>query len=309
MTDLVEPKQVDIVYETEEPVRYEVIDNVAWIIMNRPQFNNAQNGQMTYALDDAFNRAVQDDAVRCIVLGGEGKNFSAGHDIGTPGRDVHKHFENRLMVPGHVNKPAAELLYTREQEQYLGMCRRWRDVPKPTVAMVQGACIAGGLMLAWVCDLIIATDDAFFQDPVNRMGIPGVEYFAHAFELPPRVAKEFLLLGERMSAQRAEQFGMVNRIVTRETLRDETARVAAKLAAQPRLGNWLTKQAINHVEELRGKRTAMDAVFHMHHFAHAQNDLVQGSAIAGFGAKEMAAANKKDAGETPADNKREASES
>jgi enoyl-CoA hydratase len=297
MTDLVEPKQVDIVYETEEPVRYEVIDNVAWIIMNRPQFNNAQNGQMTYALDDAFNRAVQDDAVRCIVLGGEGKNFSAGHDIGTPGRDVHKHFENRLMVPGHVNKPAAELLYTREQEQYLGMCRRWRDV------------IAGGLMLAWICDLIIATDDAFFQDPVNRMGIPGVEYFAHAFELPPRVAKEFLLLGERMSAQRAEQFGMVNRIVTRETLRDETARVAAKLAAQPRLGNWLTKQAINHVEELRGKRTAMDAVFHMHHFAHAQNDLVQGSAIAGFGAKEMAAANKKDAGETPADNKREASES
>jgi enoyl-CoA hydratase len=309
MTDLVEPKQVDIVYETEEPVRYEVIDNVAWIIMNRPQFNNAQNGQMTYALDDAFNRAVQDDAVRCIVLGGEGKNFSAGHDIGTPGRDVHKHFENRLMVPGHVNKPAAELLYTREQEQYLGMCRRWRDVPKPTVAMVQGACIAGGLMLAWICDLIIATDDAFFQDPVNRMGIPGVEYFAHAFELPPRVAKEFLLLGERMSAQRAEQFGMVNRIVTRETLRDETARVAAKLTAQPRLGNWLTKQAINHVEELRGKRTAMDAVFHMHHFAHAQNDLVQGSAIAGFGAKEMAAANKKDAGETPADNKREASES
>jgi enoyl-CoA hydratase len=297
MNNLVEPKKVDIVYETEEPVRYEVIDNVAWITMNRPQFNNAQNGQMTYALDDAFNRAVQDDEVRCIVLAGEGKHFSAGHDIGTPGRDVHKHFENRLMVPGHVNKPAAELLYTREQEQYLGMCRRWRDVPKPTVAMVQGACIAGGLMLAWVCDLIIATDDAFFQDPVNRMGIPGVEYFAHAFELPPRVAKEFLLLGERMSAQRAEQFGMVNRIVARENLRAETAAVAAKLASQPRLGNWLTKQAINHVEELRGKRSAMDAVFHMHHFAHAQNDLVQGNSIAGLGAKEMAAANKKDAGE------------
>jgi len=298
MSDLVEPRKVDIVYETDSPVLYEVEGAVAWITMNRPDFNNAQNGQMTYALDDAFNRAVQDDAVRAIVLAGNGKHFSAGHDIGTPGRDVHKHFENRLMVPGHVNKPAAELLYTREQEQYLGMCRRWRDISKPTVAMVQGACIAGGLMLAWVCDLIIATDDAFFQDPVNRMGIPGVEYFAHAFELPPRVAKEFLLLGERMSAQRAEQFGMVNRIVSRENLRAETAAIAAKLAAQPRLGNWLTKQAINHVEELRGKRNAMDAVFHMHHFAHAQNDLVQGSAIAGLGAKEMAAANKKDAGES-----------
>jgi enoyl-CoA hydratase len=265
--------------------------------MDRPDFNNAQNGQMTYALDDAFNRAVQDDDVRVIVLAGNGKHFSAGHDIGTPGRDVHKHFENRLMVPGHVNKPAAELLYTREQEQYLGMCRRWRDIPKPTVAMVQGACIAGGLMLAWVCDLIVASEDAFFQDPVNRMGIPGVEYFAHAFELPPRIAKEFLLLGERMSAERAQQFGMVNRLVPREQLREEVAAIAAKLAAQPRLGNWLTKQAVNHVEELRGKRAAMDAVFHMHHFAHAQNDLVQGNSIAGLGAKEMAAANKKQAGE------------
>ncbi|GLR68256.1 enoyl-CoA hydratase [Acidocella aquatica] len=297
MTDLVEPQKVDIVYETEEPVRYEVDGAVAWITMNRPGFNNAQNGQMTYALDDAFQRAVNDDAIRAIVLAGEGKHFSAGHDIGTPGRDVQKDFDRRLMVAKHVNKPAAELLYTREQEQYLGMCRRWRDAPKPTVAMVQGACIAGGLMLAWVCDLIIASEDAFFQDPVVRMGIPGVEYFAHAFELPPRVAKEFLLLGERMSAKRAEQFGMVNRIVPREKLREETASVAVKLAAQPRLGAWLTKQAVNHVEELRGKRTAMDAVYHMHHFAHAQNDLTVGNSIAGLDAKAMAAANRKQADE------------
>lgn len=295
--DLVEPQKVDIVYETEEPVTYEVIDNVAWIMLNRPDFNNAQNGQMTYALDDAFIRATNDDAVRCIVLGGNGKHFSAGHDIGTPGRDVMKHFENRLMVPGHVNKPAAELLYTREKEQYVGMCRRWRDVSKPTIAMVQGACVAGGLMLAWVCDLIVASEDAFFQDPVNRMGIPGVEYFAHAYELPPRVAKEFLLLGERMSAQRAEQFGMVNKVVPRDELRDAVSAWAAKLVAQPRLGNWLTKQAINHVEELMGKRNAMEAQYHMHHFAHAQNDLVQGSSIAGLDAKKMAAANKKEAGE------------
>jgi enoyl-CoA hydratase len=298
--DLVEPQKVDITYETDEPVLYEVIDNVAWITMNRPQFNNAQNGQMTYALDDAFRRAVNDDAVRCIVLAGNGKHFSAGHDIGTPGRDLHHEFDKREILPGHTNKPAAELLYTREQEQYLGMCRRWRDAPKPTVAMVQGACIAGGLMLAWVCDLIIASEDAFFQDPVVRMGIPGVEYFAHAYELPPRIAKEFLLLGERMTAQRAERFGMVNRIVARERLREETASLAARLAAQPRLGAWLTKQAVNHVEELRGKRAAMDAVFHMHHFAHAQNDLTMGSSIAGLDAKAMAAENKRQAGEVAA---------
>jgi enoyl-CoA hydratase len=297
MTDLVEPRKADVVYETTEPVRYEVVDRVAWITMNRPSFSNAQNSQMTYALDAAFQRAVNDDTVRAIVLAGDGKHFSAGHDIGTPGRDVNQSFERVHLLADHVNKPAAEFLYTREQEVYLGMCRRWRDVSKPTVAMVQGACIAGGLMLAWVCDLIIASDDAYFQDPVVRMGIPGVEYFAHAFELPPRIAKEFLLLGERMPAARAEQFGMVNRVVPRDRLREETAAVAAKLAAQPRLGAWLTKQAINHVEELRGKRSAMDTVFHMHHFAHAQNDLTLGNSIAGLDAKAMAAANKKRSGE------------
>lgn len=291
--NLVEPKQVDIVYETDEPVLYRTEGAVAWVTMNRPAFNNAQNSQMTHALDAAFRRAIDDDSVKAIVLAGTGKHFSAGHDIGTPGRDLHKSFDRAHLWPDHTNKPAAELLYTREQEVYLGMCRRWREMPKPTVASIQGACIAGGLMLAWVCDLIVASEDAFFQDPVVRMGIPGVEYFAHGFELPPRVAKEFLLLGERMPAQRAYNFGMVNSVVPRDGLEEETRRIANKLAEMPRLGLSLTKQAINHVEDLRGKRSAMDAVFHMHHFAHAQNDLVSGDSLAGLTGKSMASANKK----------------
>jgi enoyl-CoA hydratase len=296
MTDLVAPKPADITYETDQPVRYETDGAVAHLIMNRPAFNNAQNSQMTYALDAAFRRATDDDAIRVIVLRGEGRHFSAGHDIGTPGRDISAAWPRHMLVPDHTNKPAAEFLYTREHEVYLGMCRRWRDIPKPTIAAVQGACIAGGLMLAWVCDLIVATDDAFFQDPVNRMGIPGVEYFAHGFELPPRVAKEFLLLGERMPAARAYQFGMVNRLATRDTLLADVKKIADELATRPRLGNWLTKQALNHVEDLRGKRTAMDAVFHMHHFAHAQNDLTSGNSLGGLDAKSMAAANKKQGG-------------
>ncbi len=292
MSDLVEPRKADIVYETDEPVRYEVDGAVAHIIMNRPGFNNAQNSQMTYALDGAFRRAVDDDAIRAIVLRGEGKHFSAGHDIGTPGRDVTATWDRKMLVPDHVNKPAAEFLYTREHEVYIGMCRRWRDIPKPTVAAVQGACVAGGLMLAWICDIIVATDDAFFQDPVNRMGIPGVEYFAHGFELPPRIAKEFILLGARMPADRAYNFGMVNQLSTRETLLADVKKIADELASRPRLGNWLTKQALNHVEDLRGKRTATDAHFHMHHFAHAQNDLTSSNSLGGMDAKSMAAANK-----------------
>jgi enoyl-CoA hydratase len=164
--------------------------------------------------------------------------------------------------------------------------------------MVHGACVAGGLMLAWVCDLIIASEDAYFQDPVGRMGIPGVEYFAHGFELPPRIAKEFILLGERMSAERALQFGMVNRVVPREQLEPTVTAMATELATRPRLGNWLTKQALNHVEDLRGKRTAMDAHFHMHHFAHAQNDLTSTNSLGGLDAQSMAAANKRQSGES-----------
>ena len=190
---------------------------VTRITMNRPEYRNAQNSAMTYALDDAFYAAAADDEVKVIILAGEGKHFSAGHDIGTPGRDIDQSFPRRAgLWWDHVGKDGAESRYAREEEVYLGMCRRWRELPKPVIAQVQGACIAGGLMLAWICDLIVAADDAFFADPVVRMGIPGVEYFAHPWVMGPRQAKEFLFLGERVDAARALQLGMVNRVVPRD---------------------------------------------------------------------------------------------
>ncbi|MDP4604804.1 MAG: enoyl-CoA hydratase [Erythrobacter sp.] len=293
MSDAIVPK-VDQppVYETDEPVLYAAAGGIARITLNRPQFHNVQNSQMTYALDDAFKRAVDDDDVKVIILKSDAKHFTAGHDIGSPGRDFHSSFERRLMWYDHSNKGGAEKAYIREQEVYLGMCKRWRALPKPTIAQVHGACIAGGLMLAWVCDLIIASDDAFFQDPVLQMGFPGVEYFAHAHELNPRIAKEFLFLGERMSAERAYQMGMVNRVVPRADLDAEVARVAARIAEQPRLALQLAKQAVNHMETLAGKEAGIDASFGYHHFAHANNQLVSGDYIAGFSGKSMAEKNK-----------------
>ncbi|MGV8805904.1 MAG: enoyl-CoA hydratase [Polaromonas sp.] len=282
------------VYETDAPVLYEAKDGIATLTMNRPDFNNAQNSQMTYALDACFRRAVDDDSVKVIVLRGAGKHFSAGHDIGTPGRDINKPFEREALWWDHTNKPGAEQLFVREQEVYLGMCRRWHDIPKPTIAMVQGACVAGGLMLAWVCDLIVASDDAFFQDPVVRMGIPGVEYFAHAHELNPRIAKEFLFLGERMKADRAYMMGMVNRVVPRDELEAQTYDMAARIAKQPRLGLALTKTVINRVEELQGLRSTMDMAFGYHHFAHAHSQVLGAGHLGGHDAKTMAQANKKD---------------
>ncbi|NIB39225.1 enoyl-CoA hydratase [Pseudomaricurvus alkylphenolicus] len=278
-------------------VLYSAENGIATITMNRPKYNNAQNGRMTYELDDAFKRAVADDEVKVIVLKGEGKHFSAGHDIGTPGRDIHLSQERTSMWYDHANKEGGEFLYVREAEAYLGMCRRWRDIPKPTIAAVQGACIAGGLMLAWVCDLIVATDDAFFSDPVVRMGIPGVEYFAHPFELNPRIAKEFLFTGDRMSADRAYQMGMVNQVSSRETLAADVQKLAEKVAAMPRMGLALTKQAINHVEDLQGKRTGMEAAFAWHHFAHTHNDIMSGDKLGGYDAKAMARENKAQASE------------
>ncbi len=280
--------------EEQDIVLYEAREGVAWITMNRPQYHNAQNGKMTYLLDDAFKKAVADDEVKVIVLRGEGKHFSAGHDIGTPGRDVHLSQDRVTMWYDHADKEGGEFLYVREAEAYLGMCRRWREIPKPTIAAVQGACIAGGLMLAWVCDLIVATNDAYFSDPVVRMGIPGVEYFAHPYELNPRIAKEFLFTGNKMGAERAYQMGMVNQVSTRDTLMEDVEALAMKIAAMPRLGLALTKQAINNVEELQGKRSAMEAAFAWHHFTHVHNDLTTGNKLGGMDAKSMAKANKED---------------
>ena len=281
--------------ETQAPaeplVTYEQRGAVALITMNRPGVRNAQNADMTFQLDNAFLRAVNDDSVGAIILAGAGDHFSAGHDIGTPLRDIHRNFERRATTYWpHEDKAGAEAIFVREAELYVGMCRRWRELPKPTIAMVQGACIAGGLMLAWVCDLIVASDDAFFADPVLKMGIPGVEYFAHPFVMNPRIAKEFLYLGERMTAARAYEAGMVNRVIPRAELEARTFEIANKLAAQPRFGIALAKRAINQAEDRMGLRDSIDAVYGLHHVAHAHNSLTSTDHLAGQDARSMAAA-------------------
>ena len=275
--------------DADEPVvLYEERGPVAVVTLNRPRYRNAQNSAMTYALDAALSRAVSSDPVRVIVLAGAGRHFCAGHDIGTPGRDVDQSFDRQAVLWwDHVGRPGADGRYAREMEVYLGMCRRWRDLPKPSIAMVQGACIAGGLMLAWVCDLIVAADDAFFADPVVRMGIPGVEYFAHPWVLGPRLAKEVLFTGERFGAERARQAGMVNRVVPRADLAAVTFELAGQIAAMPPFGLALAKRAVNQCEDQMGLRSGMEAVFGLHHLAHAHNAEVSSDSLAGLDARAM----------------------
>ncbi|MGW0994175.1 enoyl-CoA hydratase [Streptomyces sp. NPDC002523] len=289
--------------EQEQPhdvgpvVTYEVRGPIAVVSLNRPRYSNAQNSKVTYALDAAFARAVDDNDVKAIVLAGKGKHFCGGHDIGTPGRDIHESFERKAVLWwDHTDKQGVDSRFARESEVYLGMCRRWREIPKPMIAMVQGACVAGGLMLAWSCDFVIASDDAFFSDPVVRMGIPGVEYFAHPWVMNPRAAKEFLYTGDRFTAQRAHELGMVNHVVPRADLERTVFAMAERIAGMPRLGLALTKKAVNQAEDLMGLRAGMDSVFGLHHAAHAHNAEVGADSLAGLDARAMAAAGKRAAG-------------
>jgi enoyl-CoA hydratase len=242
------------------------------VTMNRPKYRNAQNSAMIYALDHAFHAAAMDDDVRVIVLRGAGPAFSAGHDTGSPGRDVDVSYPRRTMWPDHVGKPSIEGRLDRESEVYLELCRRWRDLPKPSVAMVQGACVAGGLMLAWVCDLIIAAEDAFFADPSVRQGGAGVEWFAHPYQMSPRFAKEFLFLGERVDAKRAHELGMVNRVVPADQLEAVTIEIAEKIAAMPPFGLAVAKRNVNFAEDAMGMRASIEHSFGWHQLVHAYGE-------------------------------------
>jgi enoyl-CoA hydratase len=261
---------------------------VVTITLNRPEVANAQNSALLYELDDAFHAFAQSDEAAVAILVGAGRHFSAGHDLGR-GADRDTSFPRRSMWWDHVGKPGVEGRMSRESEVYLGLCRRWREIPKPTVAQVTGACVAGGLMLAWSCDLIYASTDAYFADPVVAMGMPGHEFFAHPWILGPRQAKEFLFLGEKVTASEALRLGMVNRVFEPDVLEAETIALAERIAAMPRMGLALTKLAVNQAEDAMGLRVGMDSVFGLHQAAHAHNVESTGSAIRGRTREEIRA--------------------
>lgn len=283
------------------PVAYEVTDGTAYITLNRPDFRNAQNSVMTYSLDNAFIKATEDKDVTVIVLRANGKHFSAGHDIGTPERDFDKHYDYKATLWwNHADRTAADQRLAREIEVYQGMCNRWREIPKPVIAQVHGACIAGGLMLAWICDFIVASDDAFFSDPVVKMGIPGVEYFAHAYVLGPRRAKEILYTGRRFTAAEAEKWGMLNHVVPREELQAKVDEIAAEIKSMPHMGLMLAKKAVNICEDQMGFRNSLNSVFGWHHFSHSANaESSGGDSLGGMDARSMRDTANKGATEKP----------
>jgi enoyl-CoA hydratase len=252
--DRLTPRQDLSRYETDQPVLYAASDGIATVTMNRPKVGNAQNSQMTYALDAAFKSAVDDDTVRVIVLRGAGKHFNAGHDIGTPGQDLHKQFDRKQLWWDHSNKPGGEEIYSREQEIYIGMCRRWHDIPKPTIAMVHGYCIFGGWMIATAMDLIFAARDARFL-------ASQFEYFSVPWDIHPRKAKELVFESRFLSGEEARAEGLVNRAYAAERLEAETLAYAERVAENDPTVLRLSKLAINKAQDLQGYSVGIEGAF------------------------------------------------
>ena len=261
-------------------VRYEVVDpgdhGIAVVTLNRPESRNAQNKRMTYEMNACFDDASRRSDVKVIVLQADGPHFSSGHDL----RDTESSREfDSVFSGGGFGRPGQEGYMAYEEEVYFQMCWRWRNIPKPVLAAAQGKTIAGGLMLLWVCDVILAADDALFSDPVVGRGVNGVEYFAHPWELGARKAKELLFTGDWVTAQDAKALGMVNQVVPAAELREYTMAMARKIALRPSFALKLAKESVNQTLEAQGQWTAFRAAFSMQHLAHAHNQIKFGMLI------------------------------
>ena len=249
-------------------IRYEnVDDDIVRVVLNRPEKRNAQNHTMTNELNRAFTTAAADDAVKVIILSAAGPHFCAGHDQVNRGNDEDIETSGTWFGYG---LPGIEGRMSRNKETYFDTFWRWRNLPKPLIAAAHGKTIGGGLMLLFVADIIVASDDATFADPAPQIGVNGVEYFGHPWELGARKAKELLFTSDFITAEEARQMGMVNRVVPRDQLDDAVVEMARKAARKPSLGLKLAKEAVNAALDAQGQFAALRAAFSLTTIGHAQ---------------------------------------
>jgi enoyl-CoA hydratase len=253
-----------------EFVLYEAVDErVVRIMLNRPDARNAQNRGMLVELNDAFLRAEADDEVRVVILGGEGKMFSSGHDLGSKvAMEEYANHPTRRINGG--TRKGAENLMLQEWHYFFENTRRWRNLRKITIGQAHGDVYAAALMLLWACDLIVCADDTRFADVVGaRLGMCGVEYFAHPWEFGPRKAKELLLTGDAIDADEAHRLGMISKVFPAAELNDRTVEFAQRIAQQPTMSALLIKEAVNQSVDNMGFYNALNACFTLHELNHA----------------------------------------
>jgi len=256
-------------------IKYETLDDgvIAKITLDRARTRNAQNRGLLVELGEAFLRAEADDTVRVVILNGAGPLFSAGHDMGsresieerTPGPNQHP----SIGVNGGT-RLGAENRMLQEWHYFFENTLRWRNLRKITIAQVHGPVFAAGLMLMWACDLIVAADNTSFADVVGtRLGMCGVEYFAHPFEFGPRKAKELLLTGDSIDVEEAYRLGMVSKIFPADELNERTLEFARRIAKTNTMAALLIKESVNQSQDNMGFYNALNACFTLHQLNHS----------------------------------------
>jgi enoyl-CoA hydratase len=256
-------------------VSYESLDDgkIVRIMLNRPKARNAQHRGLLVELNDAFLRAEADDQVRVVILGGVGPIFSSGHDMGSaemweqmnPGPNQHETWKTNGGT-----RLGVEQRMLQEWHYFFENTKRWRNLRKITIAQVQGTVYAAGLMLMWACDLIVGAEDARFADVVGaRLGMCGVEYFAHPWEFGPRKTKELMLTGDALDVDEAHRLGMVSKVFPTDELADKTLEFARRIAALPTMTALLIKESVNQTQDNMGFNNALAACFSLHQINHA----------------------------------------
>jgi enoyl-CoA hydratase len=256
-------------------IRYETLDDgvIVRITLDRPRTRNAQNRGLLVELGEAFAQAEADDTVRVVILRGAGPLFSSGHDMGS-----RESIEERQPGPGQHptvtmnggTRLGAEARMLQEWHYFFDNTRRWRNLRKITIAEVQGTVYAAGLMLMWACDLIVAAEGARFADVVGtRLGMCGVEYFAHPWEFGPRKAKELLLTGDSIDADEACRLGMVSKVFRPDELEGQTLAFARRIAETTTVAALLIKESVNQSVDNMGFYNALNACFSLHQVNHA----------------------------------------
>ncbi len=237
-----------------EDLLVRVEDGVAVLTMNRPARRNALSPAMLEALAAALREAEENDDVGCLVLTGAGEAFCAGGDV-------------KAMAEGNASGMDYDALVARQRRSQRATSGRLHAMPKPTIAALPGPAAGAGLSLALACDLRIAARGAILSTAFARVGLAGDfggTWFLTRLVGPAR-ARELYFLSERLSAEQAERLGIVNRVVDDERLEEEALRLAARLAAGPRIALTYMKENLNRAEnsDELGECMDLEATHHL----------------------------------------------
>ncbi|HEY3697486.1 enoyl-CoA hydratase [Phenylobacterium sp.] len=270
-------------------LNYDTFDDnqVVRITLNRPGSRNAQNRGLLVELNEAFLAAEADDRVRVIILAGAGPIFSSGHDLGsaemraelTPGPEQH--------VTARTNggtRNGTEKRMLQEWHYFFQNTLRWRNLRKITIAQVHGSVYSAGLMLMWSCDLIVAAEETVFADVVGaRLGMCGMEYFAHPWEFGPRKTKELMLTGDSIDVEEAYRLGMVSKVYKIDRLAEDTLALARRIARLPTMAALMIKESVNQTVDNMGFHNSLQACFSLHQLNHSHwAEVHKGGAPAGL---------------------------